>query len=139
MELWEAAMQYLNVPFRHRGRTKNGLDCVGLVILAGKDIGFVAQDLRVYGREPWDDGLENYLKLNLGDPVDREPLPNDVLLLRLHRDVPPSHVAICAPYPYPGTIGMVHTYGEIGRVVYHRMDDRRRNQIAGVYQWPAKH
>ena len=123
----EAAMEYLGVPFRHRGRTRNGLDCIGLIILAARAMSVPVFDQKVYGREPWRDGLRAHLQAHLGDPVDRPIQVDDVLLMRLRPEQEPSHVAIVAPHPYG--LGMVHTYGEIGRVVYHRIDDHRHRQI----------
>lgn len=40
-ELWEAALVYLDqkTPWRDRGRSLQGVDCIGLVISAARDIG----------------------------------------------------------------------------------------------------
>jgi hypothetical protein len=132
----EIALEYLDTPFRHRGRTKNGLDCVGLLVMVAHDLGMEVEDLRVYGREPVDRMLREYLRRNLGDPVDRPIQPDDVITLSLGGREE-SHVAIVAPHPHG--LGMIHTYGEVGRVVFHRIDSTRRNQIVEVFQWPAKH
>ena len=37
--LWEAARSYLGVPWQDGGRTRAGLDCLGLVLLASRDVG----------------------------------------------------------------------------------------------------
>ena len=37
--LWEAARHYLGVPWQDGGRTRAGLDCLGLVLLASRDVG----------------------------------------------------------------------------------------------------
>jgi len=140
MEPWEYAMQYLGVPFLHMGRTPQGLDCVGLLVLAARDCGWEPTDQEYYGREPSKrsgiDRLAEYLELNLGPPVTRAMQPNDVLLMRLRRTALSSHIAMVCPHPEG--LGMIHTYGEIKRVAYHRIDNYRERQIVGVYPWPAK-
>jgi cell wall-associated NlpC family hydrolase len=148
IEPWQAAMKYVGTPFRHMGRSPNGLDCVGLLMLTARDVGHEPIDNPMYGREPSPDNsafnLAAYCQMNCGEPVTRNLQPNDILLMRLRPENLPSHLALVAPYPAEGDgsgedVGMIHTYGEIGRVVYHRIDHVRRSQIVGVYAWPAKH
>ena len=140
MEPWEYAMQYIGVPFLHMGRSPTGLDCVGLLILTARACGWEPIDQKYYGSAPSKrsgiDRLEDYLQQNLGEAVTRTMQPNDVLLMRLRHTALSSHVAMVAPHPEG--LGMIHTYGEIGRVAYHRIDAYRERQIVGVYPWPAK-
>jgi len=131
----EIAMQYINVPFRHRGRTERGLDCIGLIIMVAYRLGLPVFDKKVYGREPSRDGLRESLQRHLGQPVSRPIEIDDVLLMEIIPGLGPSHVAIVAPHPYG--LGMVHTYGNIGRVAYQRISDARKNQIIEAYQWPV--
>ena len=39
MRLDQAARAYIGVPWQHHGRSRHGLDCVGLLFLASRDIG----------------------------------------------------------------------------------------------------
>jgi cell wall-associated NlpC family hydrolase len=34
-----AARSWLGVPWRHQGRTRQGVDCAGLVVLVGRGLG----------------------------------------------------------------------------------------------------
>jgi hypothetical protein len=137
-------MQYVGVPFRHRGRSRptanysGALDCLGLLVVTAEDMSLPVLDKSIYGREPWRDGLRSGLRQNCGDPVHRELRVDDIVLFRLRPDAEPSHVGIIAPHP-SGGLGLIHTYGEIGRVAFHRLDQHRENLIAEVYQWPLKH
>lgn len=141
MEPWEYAVSYVDTPFLHMGRSPLGLDCVGLLVMVAWDQGWEPIDSDYYGREPSRGNgafnLADYLKQNLGDPVTRPMRPNDVLLMRLRRTALSSHVAMVTPHPEG--LGMVHTYGEIGRVAHHRIDDFRMDQIVEVYEWPEKY
>jgi len=47
-----AARKYIGVPWVHQGRSKVGLDCVGLVVLAARDCGLDVPILADYGRFP---------------------------------------------------------------------------------------
>jgi cell wall-associated NlpC family hydrolase len=50
-QLARAARGYLGVPWRHRGRDRNGLDCLGLVVLAARGAGLaVAEPAEPYAR-----------------------------------------------------------------------------------------
>lgn len=141
-QYYEAALGMLNTPFRHRGRTRNGIDCVGLAILAARSAGWAndIQEPRVYGRRPWRDGLREFLRLNFGvwfKPEERALQLNDTLLFHRPKSSGPSHVGIVCPHPHG--LGLVHTYGEIGRVVYHIIDQTWYDQIVEVYPWPEKY
>jgi len=137
MEPWEHALTYIGTPFSHRGRTRNRLDCAGLLVAVGRDMGYRVRDLRIYGRVPYDDGLERFLESNCGPPVTREPQVNDILLLRHRPELPPGHLALVTPHPSAGGLGMVHTYGELGKVVNHILNDTWRRKIVAVYEWPS--
>ncbi len=142
MEPWEVALTYLDTPFGHRGRTRNQLDCVGLLVRTGRDFGLKVHDLRIYGRVPHDEALRQLLVANCGQPVDRPPQVNDILLLQLPHAPTPSHVALVTPYPGDddnnnnNTLGMIHTYGSLGKVVRHRLNATWEQRISEVFQWP---
>lgn len=109
-----AAQDMIGTPFRLRGRSRNGVDCIGLVSLA----------LSVVGRTP--PPLPNYSMRNLGTErfdilidtagfaVTLEPqLAGDVLLLR--PSAAQYHLAIVGP-----TAKIIHAYAGLGRVVASR-------------------
>jgi len=131
------AHKYIGVPFRHRGRTMRGVDCVGLIILAARDCGYDKYQEFAYGREPRNSILQSVLFKHFGGPVDRSPQINDVVLLRLRDAGEPSHVGIITHHP--NGMGIIHAYGEAGRVVYHLFTEKVAEKIAGVYQWPEKY
>lgn len=138
LRLDQAAMEYLGVKFRHRGRTTRGLDCLGLVVLAARDCGYEAKDKKVYGRQPFNDGLRQGLIDNGCVPVTREMRPGDILLMKhyLH-DKEPTHVGIVTEHPHG--LGIIHSYAAMGRVVYHRIDKVRKRKVMEVFEWHVKH
>lgn len=53
----DAARGYVGCPWKHQGRSRLGLDCIGLVVLALRDCGLDAPMTAVYGR------MADYFKL----------------------------------------------------------------------------
>lgn len=141
LEPWQIARLLERVPFLHMGRSMRGVDCVGVAVLVARAYGLAVEDNAYYGREPARNNnsflLADYLARNLGPPVERPYQVNDLVLMKLRPRFEPAHVGIVAPHPYG--LGLVHSYGEVGRVVFHRIDDVWASRIVGVYQWPAKH
>lgn len=52
MRLDQAARAYIGTPWQHHGRSRHGLDCVGLLFLASRDIGKPFEDFLGYGPMP---------------------------------------------------------------------------------------
>ena len=136
-ELVEAARKYLGVPFVHRGRSRQGLDCAGLIKLSLEDIGFPVQDYLLYGRTPHNGELERTIEARLGPAVAIAPVRSsqlhvgDVVLVRYR--VEPHHVAIVTDYPYGG-LAVIHTDGHTGRVVEHRLAEDMVRRITHVFR-----
>ena len=130
------AHKYIGVPFRHRGRTTRGLDCVGLLILCAIDCGYDKYKEFAYGREPRNSILEGVLSDHLGEPINRAPKINAVVLMRLRKGGEPSHVGIITTHPHG--LGIIHAHGAVERVVYQRLTEYMATGIAGVYSWQEK-
>lgn len=135
-KLAEAARGYLGVKWRHRGRTRNGLDCAGLGVMAYLDCGVKLQDWTLYGREPYQDGLIANLTLALGEPLPAGTAlqDDDVVVLRFVNE--PHHLGILAAVDYAGVpaLNIVHADGNAGRVVEVRFDDAAMKRITHIYR-----
>ena len=107
-----AARTWVGVPFRHQGRSRRGVDCVGLPLAVGVELGLV-QVSRIrppdYGRLPRAGQLEEEL-LRTCLPCG-EPVAGGVVCIRFVRHV--HHLAICT-----GST-LIHSYQAAGRVVEH--------------------
>lgn len=61
-----AARSYVGVPFQDKGRSRRGLDCIGLLVLAAKDCGVeVESEVPTYPSRPTVDLLTRQLKKHL--------------------------------------------------------------------------
>ena len=133
MKLSEAALQYVDVPFRHMGRTLAGLDCAGLLLLAAKDCGYEAEDTPIYDHQPRDGHMFETLLKHACKVVNRPPEPNDVVVSALRPGGPAVHVGVVTKHPYG--LGVVHTYGHIGRVIHQRLDEKKMGLISVVMEF----
>lgn len=88
------------------------MDCLGLLLLAGDEVGVLPADAgrRNYGRAPLDELLDR-----IPDYCDRLDAPETgcVIVVKWPGDRRAGHVAICA------VENMIHSYSSIGKVVEH--------------------
>lgn len=141
--LADAGRGYIGTPFRHRGRSRLGVDCVGLGVLAYADCGVTVPDFRLYGREPHRDGLVARMALALGEPVAVAPVAvagladGDVVVMRF--SVQPHHVGIVGERDYGGVLALtlIHADGEVGRVHEQRLTPDMAARITHVFRRPV--
>ena len=139
------ARTYLGAPYRHRGRKRTGIDCAGLPWCCYADLSVNLPDLRLYGREPHQDGMMMAVKAALGEPVwhgmkgkcARSVLQiGDVVVMAFVRD--PHHMAIIGDDVLYG-LSMIHADGTLGtsRVVEHGLDNQHLAMICAVFRRPV--
>lgn len=127
-----AARTYMGVRFRHQGRSRRGLDCIGLAVAALHDIDRTVWDSPAYGREPATQGLRDALVRNLGEPIPKDQMrAGDIALMRFVGE--PSHVGIVTNYPLGG-FALLHTFAQMKKVVEHRMDAEWLGNITEVWR-----
>jgi cell wall-associated NlpC family hydrolase len=104
------ARQWVGVPFRHQGRARSGIDCVGLPIVVGQALGVLSRGLDVanYGRLPSAELVERLTQHCSRLPA---PVPGSLVAIAWTRTA--AHVALCAGDT------LIHAYESVGRVVEH--------------------
>lgn len=130
------ARSYLRTPFRHTGRTRRGLDCVGLLVVSLAAVGREVEDRLDYGRTPIGDGLRNVLVEHFGDPIGDIPQAGDVALMRWHQDGQVdlfNHVGILTDYPFGG-LALLHALFSNREVVEHRLGGHWPQRIVEVWR-----
>ena len=132
-----AARDLVGVPFRHRGRSLRGVDCVGAVALALASVGRSVQDRPHYGRNPVNDGLREVCRAHFGDPIPVADMrAGDIPLMAWHADVrnrEPNHVGILFDHPNGG-LAMVHALAQNQRVIAHRLEAVHFARILEAYR-----
>jgi cell wall-associated NlpC family hydrolase len=132
MTLDEAARGYVGVPWRHLGRSREGLDCIGLVLLAARDCGIDAPDPGAYAREP----SSQRLRQELAQVLDEVPLaaarPGDVLVFNL--GLYAGHIGIRAEHPDYRVPSVIHAYAPRRRVVEEPLASLDAGTLTGAYR-----
>lgn len=126
----------IGTPWRHRGRSPWGLDCIGLIVRALRVGGAPVRDRTDYGREPWRDGLQQELAAQF-QPVDwADAQAGDVVLLRWATRPEPGHVGLLTEHPAGGW-ALIHCYSQ-SAVIEHRLGAQWRALVVGLYrpEWP---
>jgi cell wall-associated NlpC family hydrolase len=128
----EAARSYLDVPWRHLGRSSMGVDCIGLVILAHRDAGILLDDPAPYTREPSGariiEGIEGAGARRVSSDEER---PGDVLVFRSD-GVNGGHVGIAASRD--GVPTVIHAYAQRRRVVEEPLTHDLADALIGAWR-----
>ena len=95
-----AARSYIGVPWQHQGRTRFGLDCVGLLICAAWDCGVEVLTPNTYGREPTTGELTSMVRAYCS-MVSTQKF-GDIITMGLR----PTHVGILTDGSSP--FGLIH-------------------------------
>lgn len=125
---WLAALRrYKGVRFVHQGRSRAGVDCVGLIACAAHDLGFaneVQANLRDYQRAPDSDMFRRRivdflvpLPYNRLQPLRKQALPGDVIAFWVDKVGLPRHVAIYTGLDQYGQDKILHAYAKTPKCV----------------------
>lgn len=139
----EAARTYQSVPFRHRGRSRKGVDCAGLVWCSYMECGIELPDFRKYRREPHRDGLVKHMIFAFGQPAALGPVhrsllqEGDVVVMRF--EIEPHHIGIIGRHPL-GHLSIIHANGNEGqysRVLEQGLSADMLKRITHVFRRPV--
>lgn len=123
---------WMGVPFRHQGRSREGVDCAGLVICVVREAGLIPPDWDVNGYSHQPDG--SMFKV-CGDMLpEAPPQPGGVFVMRFAKE--PQHMGFFAPYG-DGRLSMIHALSDSGKVVEHRLDDIWKRRLVGTFRVPG--
>jgi len=122
--------KYLNTPFRHQGRDPGkGLDCVGILICASKELGITDFDYKNYTMRPDTKVMMKYMSQFADRIPIKEAKAGDIY--QLHFTDEPTHYAVITS---DNTI--LHAYLRAGKCVEHSMNDHWKRRI--TYAWRLK-
>lgn len=76
------ARSWIGVRWTHQGRTRAGIDCAGLVVKVGKELGILDYDTTNYQRRMHGQDFLRHFQEHMDQKVVAEVLPGDVLLFR---------------------------------------------------------
>lgn len=128
------ALTWLDVRWQHQGRSRAGVDCIGLVIALRRELLGLQHDVTGYTRTTSDEAMllqaASHLRaLPYGAPWQ----PGDVLVLGFHDQ---RHMGLVAPHPAGAGLSLIHAYLPARRVVQTRLDSVWRQRTLGAFAWP---
>jgi len=129
-----AAKTFVGARWRHRGRQPGAMDCLGLLYLSSVAAGAPFEDVRGYGREPWDNQLTTELERRFGLPLSlKDVRVGDIALIRWGL-AEPSHVGIVSRHP-DGGLTLVHVHTLLGCVEQSLVEPISRAVVAVYRPW----
>lgn len=134
----ECARSWVGTRFRHQGRSRNGVDCLGLLVMIAQECELKHGDIFLSDCDETNYGifpdihtlkikLEHYLQLI---PLDEARI-GDVLLLEM--DGRAQHLGIISDYC--SGYGLIHAYAPARTVVEHRLDQNWIDKIAAAFRF----
>jgi cell wall-associated NlpC family hydrolase len=131
-DIIQEALSWRDVPWKHQGRTRSGLDCAGLIVLVGRALNLIDYDYLVYTRHTNQDKfLQHFRKVLIEKPV-KDRQPGDVLLFR--DGVQSCHSGIFAPiYNSPG---IIHAYAKRRKVVHDTLTPEVLKKMTYCFEFP---
>jgi hypothetical protein len=142
-EFRDKVRELCGTPFKHLGRTRNGVDCYGLPILAAEELGFAKREYYevggynlIPGKKDLVDNIGKFLiarpfkpNLNHRDQV----FPGDILVFRIDDAQVSRHIGIYTHTDDQNLMYMVHADMRYGRVLETRITatpwQHRLNQV----------
>lgn len=130
------AKSFVGTPFAHQGRRKGyEADCVGLVMMVGKELGVmdVLDQYTDYGPEPHGDLVYQCCVKHLVPRPLSQYKPGMVLSIRCM--LQPCHVAIAAELF--GQPSMIHAYNVADKVTENSIDMKWRARLFAAFDYPG--
>jgi|WetSurSiteA1Bulk_404760.scaffolds.fasta_scaffold00619_4 cell wall-associated NlpC family hydrolase len=120
--------KYVGTPFLHQGRDKNGMDCIGIIVVPLNEVGFFKYDNTNYKRYGLGGEIIQILSKHCYeiDWPNEELKAGDILMFSRQKS---QHLAI-----YTGST-IIHANNFVGKVVEHDLDEKWTNLITKVFRY----
>src|SRR5512134_2863655 len=118
------ARRWLGVPWRHQGRSRAGIDCVGLIAVVARALGISSYDYTSYGRRAHGQAFVHHFAENMTPIRVTDALPGDVLLF--------------ADHAYPCHCGFSTRQFEQPHLLHAHATRRKVIEEPYIGEWPEK-
>ena len=111
------ARKWLGAPYRHQGRGRRGIDCVGLLVEVAKGVGHPVVAPTAYSNQPQGWQLLVPCDEQLWKPARQTPRPGDLAVFWGWNQAEPQHFAFVGEIA--GRLTMIHSFSKFDKVVEH--------------------
>lgn len=125
-EIVNKAREWLGVRFRHQGRSRSGVDCVGLVLKVHEEVFSENREITGYSRRPNQKEVWAMMNRNLTKIKKEEAGPGDVVLMAF--DTGATHLGILTEN------SIIHAFIQARKVVEQPIDSQK---IVGYFKLPG--
>ena len=128
------ARSLLGVRYTHQGRSRAGLDCIGLPVLVRAELGLPALDAAPgYAKTSAAFEMLDFCRAHMVEVSPVEIQPGDILV---QIDGIGRHMAIVCDYPLsPESLGIIHAWRPNRRVTECRLDDGFMRLVRGCFRF----
>jgi cell wall-associated NlpC family hydrolase len=127
------ARSYIGTRWRHHGRSREGVDCVGLpIVCAQATRGWSTWPMPDYSATTQDETMLRMCRVHLVPVALADAQPGDIAVLGFDKQ---RHMAILGDYPHGG-LSLIHAYLPNRRVVECRLDAVWQSRILSVFRLP---
>jgi cell wall-associated NlpC family hydrolase len=127
------ARDWIGVPFRHQGRTRAGVDCVGLLLCVGQAMGLRAEDVTGYTRRAQGMGFIEHFRRNLEEVVPGAARAGDVLVFS--ETVYPCHTGLLSERH--GVLHLIHAHAPRRVVLEEPFVGEWREKLRFAFRFPG--
>ena len=123
--------EWMHTKFRHQGRSKSGVDCIGLFSEVAKEIGRSIPIPSNYTHHPDQKFLLDEMSRLFDKITKAEMQIGDLVLMRFMDDqqrIPCRHVAIVT------NLGVLHSSAQFKKVTEHGLDEEWMRKIEHVFR-----
>lgn len=134
IEVVQTARKWIDTPFKHQARVLGlGVDCGGVLLCVAHERGLSDYDIDGYPRVPDGVTIKAILRSQMIelDNIDCARV-GDALLFAFEQD--PQHLGIITRID---PMYLIHAYQPRGKVIEHRIDNKWRRRVRGVYRFPG--
>ena len=120
------ARTWVNTPWKHQGRSRYGLDCVGLLIVVARELGMAVDDHTQYTHEPDTAVLLEHLRKYTTEIPVADAGPGDLVLMAIHGRR--QHVGILTDH------GLIHAAALYRKVTEHTLSPDWQQAIVKAFR-----
>ena len=127
-----AARTHMGTPWVHQGRTRDGVDCLGVVTQVARATHGSTVDLTNYTAQAMDETMLDMCAQHLDPVAAGDWQPGDVVVMRFENN---RHMGILGDYRGGEGLSVIHASSTRGQVVEHRLDSVWRRRCLGAFRF----